>query len=144
MWSLSFINNAFLCNCDSFWAKSLNQLHSRQIYFNLEIVILKYFRSSLQFHTLWMTLYVKRCSIFRKIFLKFGIAFKYDVIQWIPDKWIHSQSAWNVVLKLILKCIDSGYAFSLVCTKKKAADMFAASKGWIRFMKIYLNSIVKS
>ena len=28
-------------------------------------------------------------------------------IQWIPDIWIHSKSAWNVVLKLILKCLTA-------------------------------------
>ena len=29
----------------------------------------------------------------------------FNILQWIPDKWIHSISAWNVVLKLILKCM---------------------------------------
>ena len=29
------------------------------------------------------------------------------LIQWIPDIWIHSKSEWNVVLKLILKCLTA-------------------------------------
>ena len=32
-------------------------------------------------------------------------------------------------LETYFEMYDSGYAFSLVCTKKKAAEMFAASKG---------------
>ena len=40
-------------------------------------------------------------------------------IQWIPDKWIYSKSAENVVFKIYFKMYDSSYAFSLVCTKRK-------------------------
>ena len=46
--------------------------------------------------------------IFKKVCFTKQVRMKTTVLlQWIPDIWIHSKSAWNVVLKLILKCLTA-------------------------------------
>ena len=52
---------------------------------------------------------------------------------------VHEMSSWNLFWNVWQRlCFLSGLH------KKNAAEMFAASKGWIRFMKIYPNIIVAS